>query len=359
MNLSEGILLTMMAVSLVVFVTVHAYTTSIRFIKLEEQLRNQARKVLEKLPNSVWILSADKQEVLFSNEMAARYYGTIDAIEGSQSAFLAFFQNPERVDLSAVNQAFTVRSLVMVDRFYDPRQVDLIVMPVEFENRACLLVLAVDHSIVQQSVEENLKLNDSLVAQNERFRDFSFLHSHHIRSHLANILGITQVIGDQKKLSADVLHMLKKSAKALDREVKKINKILMENSGEINGSSPAGDRVGKVIIFVDDDKVQHMINKRILMKINPLLELVFFENPYEALSWLERNVADILLLDINMPLMEGWDFLHLMKERGINIEVKMLTSSLDPRDIQKSQRFDMVSGFLVKPLRKEVIDEFL
>jgi CheY-like chemotaxis protein len=359
LSLSEGILLTMMAVSLVVFVSGHAYTTSIRYIKLEEQLRKQARGVLEKLPNSVWILSSDKQEVLFSNEMAARYYGTFDAREGSQSGFLALFQNPDRVDFSAVNQAFTLRSLVMVDRFYDPRQVDLIVMPVEFENTASLLVLAVDHSAVQRSVEENLKLNDSLVAQNERFRSFSFLHSHHIRSHLANILGITQVIGDQRELSADVLHMLKKSTKDLDREVKKINKILMENSGEMNRSSPSGERMGKVIIFVDDDKVQHMINKRILMKINPLLELVFFENPYEALSWLERNVADILLLDINMPLMEGWDFLHLMKERGINIEVKMLTSSLDPRDIQKSQRFDMVSGFLVKPLRKEVIDEFL
>jgi CheY-like chemotaxis protein len=102
-----------------------------------------------------------------------------------------------------------------------------------------------------------------------------------------------------------------------------------------------------------------MINKRILLKINPNLDLIFFENPYEALSWLEKNVADILLLDINMPEMEGWDFLKLMEERGIKMEVKMLTSSLDPKDIEKSYAFDVVSGFLVKPLRKELIDEFL
>lgn len=115
----------------------------------------------------------------------------------------------------------------------------------------------------------------------------------------------------------------------------------------------------KVVVFVDDDKVQHMINKRILQKLKPDLELIFFEDPHEALSWLERNVADILLLDINMPQMEGWDFLNLMEVRGINMDVKMLTSSLDPRDLERSQSYAMVNGFLVKPLSKEVIDAIL
>lgn len=115
----------------------------------------------------------------------------------------------------------------------------------------------------------------------------------------------------------------------------------------------------KAIVFVDDDKVQHMINKRTLLKICPNLKLFFFEDPYLALEWLGNNQVDILLLDINMPEMDGWHFLKLMTQKGIDIDVRMLTSSLDPDDLDKSREYAMVKGFLVKPLRYENIMEFL
>ncbi|KEO72405.1 histidine kinase [Anditalea andensis] len=113
------------------------------------------------------------------------------------------------------------------------------------------------------------------------------------------------------------------------------------------------------ILIVDDDKVQHMINRKILHRFDPTLNLYFFDNPLEALEWLKDNSADILLLDINMPEMKGWEFLEIMTERGINMEVKMLSSSIDPRDIDKSKKYKLVSGFLVKPLNNTVIDELL
>ncbi|WP_209330182.1 response regulator [Lunatimonas salinarum] len=359
LNLPEGLFVSMMAGFITVFVVIHAYLTSKRYRLLEDRISRQYRVIFEKLPDSVWILSPESGNILLANEMATRYFGALSEEEAVGSNFRLLFQDPIQVKLERVIQPVTKRNLVMVDRFYEPRQVDLFMMPLEYENRPSILALVVDHSNVHRSLEENVQLNNSLVAQNERLKNFSFLHSHHIRSHLANIMGIVNLLGDHQQVpSGEELQMLKKSAKKLDKEVKKVNSMLMENGG-VSRFSERRDNPAKVIIFVDDDKVQHMINKRVLMKINPRLELVFFEDPYEALSWLERNVADILLLDINMPAMEGWDFLQLMAERGINMEVKMLTSSLDPRDIEKSQHFEMVSGFLVKPLRKEVIDEFL
>lgn len=115
----------------------------------------------------------------------------------------------------------------------------------------------------------------------------------------------------------------------------------------------------KRILFVDDDTIQHMINKKNLLRLNPTLELFFFENPNNALAWLEENDADLLILDVNMPEMRGWDFLDLLKSRGKSIEVKMLTSSMDPEDIQMSMDYEMVSGFLVKPLKNEIMAEIL
>jgi CheY-like chemotaxis protein len=113
------------------------------------------------------------------------------------------------------------------------------------------------------------------------------------------------------------------------------------------------------IIFVDDDTIQHMINRKNLLRIKPDVELFFFENPFKALEWMESNEADLLILDVNMPEMSGWNFLDLLKEKGKEIEVKMLTSSMDPSDIEMSLNYSMVSGFLIKPLKNEIMAEIL
>jgi CheY-like chemotaxis protein len=113
------------------------------------------------------------------------------------------------------------------------------------------------------------------------------------------------------------------------------------------------------IVFVDDDTIQHMINRKNLLRIKPDIELFFFENPFKALEWMEDNEADLLILDVNMPEMTGWNFLDLLKEKGKFIEVKMLTSSMDPSDIEMSLNYSMVSGFLIKPLKNEIMAEIL
>ncbi|MGY6743152.1 MAG: response regulator [Cecembia sp.] len=113
------------------------------------------------------------------------------------------------------------------------------------------------------------------------------------------------------------------------------------------------------IVFVDDDTIQHMINRKNLQRLRPDIELFFFENPFKALEWLERNQADLLILDVNMPEMSGWDFLDLLQKNNIAIEVKMLTSSMDPSDIELSMNYSMVSGFLIKPLKNEIMSEIL
>tara|TARA_R110000868_G_scaffold101706_1_gene279924 strand:- start:8222 stop:8593 length:372 start_codon:yes stop_codon:yes gene_type:complete len=113
------------------------------------------------------------------------------------------------------------------------------------------------------------------------------------------------------------------------------------------------------VVFVDDDRVQHMINKRILEKLKLKLDVYFFHNPLEALSWLSENYVDVILLDINMPEMDGWTFLGQMKAKGIKGDVKMLTASLDPEDLEKSKMFDQISSILIKPIKEEDYLKFL
>ncbi|MCH7398362.1 response regulator [Belliella sp. DSM 107340] len=113
------------------------------------------------------------------------------------------------------------------------------------------------------------------------------------------------------------------------------------------------------IVFVDDDKIQHMINKKNMTRIRPDLELVFFDDPFSALNWLTSETADLLLLDINMPEMSGWEFLEILNQKEIKIDVNMLSSSMDPEDLARSHEFDLVTGFLIKPLSTEVMEDLL
>ena len=115
----------------------------------------------------------------------------------------------------------------------------------------------------------------------------------------------------------------------------------------------------RTIVFVDDDKVQHMINKRILKKLNLEVETVFFDKPFEAIDWLGTNHADVVLLDINMPEMDGWNFLSHLEKKGIKVNVKMVTASVDPVDLRRSKEYHQISGFLIKPLEEDTYLEFL
>lgn len=309
-------------------------------------------QIFNKLPNCVWVFSQESQKLVMSNEMASTVYG-IEENDKSAEIFKSQFYDlkiAEKV-LGGKNQVY--RNIVMIDKFYEPRYVDLFGIPFRRRRENLVLVMVVDHSEVHQSLNQIQKLSQSLMVQNQQLKDFSFMNSHKIRSHLSNILGLISV--EEKGLSGKAMEMLKVAAGNLDSEVQKMNKLLMEKN--LNGKEV--EQKEQRIVFVDDDKVQHMINKRVLLKVNKHLKLFFFENPYEALEWLAIHPADVLLLDINMPEMDGWFFLKLMEERGIRLDVKMLTSSLDPDDLEKSKTFDQVSGFLIKPLKDENIAEFL
>lgn len=60
-----------------------------------------------------------------------------------------------------------------------------------------------------------------------------------------------------------------------------------------------------------------------------------------------------------MPEMDGWTFLGQMKAKGIKGDVKMLTASLDPEDLEKSKMFDQISSILIKPIKEEDYLKFL
>jgi len=121
------------------------------------------------------------------------------------------------------------------------------------------------------------------------------------------------------------------------------------------------------IIIVDDDPVSNMINSRLLKMYLGEVEVLNFVKAREALAYFQnpdKPKPDILLLDINMPIMDGWDFLseyNKIADQSWTKQLKifMLSSSIDRQDIEKARRYEQVSGFLPKPIDQEKAETIL
>lgn len=122
-------------------------------------------------------------------------------------------------------------------------------------------------------------------------------------------------------------------------------------------------------MLIDDNKIDLFISQKIIEKYNPEINTKVFTDAISAISYLkilELNmdvkllvVPDVILLDINMPEMNGFTFIEELKQLQkleiYKIEVYMLSSSICPDDIFKAQKETNCMGYIMKPL---TVDKF-
>ncbi len=116
----------------------------------------------------------------------------------------------------------------------------------------------------------------------------------------------------------------------------------------------------KRIVLIDDDPLCILTNKILWREILPETVIDVFTDPSEGLAYLlalnEGDDKCIVLLDINMPDLSGWDILDKIKETATLIQhqckIYILSSSLDPKDKHIAATYSIVSGFFEKPLTR-------
>lgn len=117
----------------------------------------------------------------------------------------------------------------------------------------------------------------------------------------------------------------------------------------------------KTVLIVEDNEGDHFLNEIILKKVIDDVEIHRAYDGLEALDIVKKHgpAIDIVLLDINMPRMNGHEFLEEFSkvyENKIPIVV-MLTSSNQQDDKQKSMQYECVKAYLLKPLKKDNIEQ--
>lgn len=109
------------------------------------------------------------------------------------------------------------------------------------------------------------------------------------------------------------------------------------------------------ILLVDDDRIALMIHERFILKSGMSADIQKFLNGKEALEHLltqKKAKHRLVFLDINMPVMNGWEFLDNINGndqlKALNIVI--LTSSVDVADIQRAGRYQQVVKYIEKPV---------
>jgi CheY-like chemotaxis protein len=114
---------------------------------------------------------------------------------------------------------------------------------------------------------------------------------------------------------------------------------------------------GKVLL-IEDNEITNFLHKIVLKQagIDFVDEVL---NGLDACNYLEKSCPDIIFLDINMPIMDGWEFLNekQVRELCMNVKIAMLTSSPLPEDRKKAENYPSVIAYLEKPLTLEKIEE--
>lgn len=120
----------------------------------------------------------------------------------------------------------------------------------------------------------------------------------------------------------------------------------------------------KTAMIIDDDEMDQFFHQKTIRESEVFDEIISFQYADEALEYLkntQRAKVDIIFLDINMPRMNGFEFLEAaQKEFGDNfakIVVIMVTSSLDPRDLEKSKKFVVIRDYIKKPISVDAVQK--
>lgn len=113
---------------------------------------------------------------------------------------------------------------------------------------------------------------------------------------------------------------------------------------------------GYKILLIDDDAMSSTYTSLILKKIHPKVEVTYYNNAQDALCFLKNALQpkpNYIFLDLNMPGMNGWDFMDEFQKMNLNIEVIITTSSNDIKDRDRSKSYSGISDFFIKPIGVE------
>ncbi len=115
--------------------------------------------------------------------------------------------------------------------------------------------------------------------------------------------------------------------------------------------------------IIDDDPIFIYGTKRLMAEVDFCETVLVFENGQDAIDGLNDITAKgeklpaVIFLDLNMPIMNGWEFLEdfvkIPNHNRIKVIIYIISSSVDPRDLERIKNYKVVNNYILKPISNE------
>ena len=121
------------------------------------------------------------------------------------------------------------------------------------------------------------------------------------------------------------------------------------------------------LLVIDDDDINIFIIKKIVEKTGLEINMISKGNGQLAIEYINQSIENpeifpnLMLIDINMPVMNGWEFVEAYQSLHIkhNVDMYILSSSVYENDIEKTKNYPSIKGFISKPLSIERLKELV
>ena len=122
----------------------------------------------------------------------------------------------------------------------------------------------------------------------------------------------------------------------------------------------------KTAMLIDDSEADQLLYSMVMERSGYIDNVITFTYADEALDYIkqpDRDSIDVIFLDINMPRMDGFEFLEAasseLGDKFAKAVIVMLTTSLDPKDHERADHYSVVKDFINKPLTVEHIENVI
>ena len=125
----------------------------------------------------------------------------------------------------------------------------------------------------------------------------------------------------------------------------------------------------QVCCIIDDDPIFIYGTKRIMKEVDFAENIIVYNNGQEAVDGLKEIIneggllPEVIFLDLNMPIMNGWEFLDEYENCRYEISKKtiiyIISSSVDPRDLERVKHYNQVKSYILKPITPDDLCKIL